>query len=150
MAYRYRLELVLKYRRDLEEMAQQKFARQQVILDTQQKRLEDLRLERRRMMADFELRKAETILAPLFAAFVESLSFRESDIESQAEVVKAQQKVVAEAREELAEKMKKRKVLEKARERDYQKYVQEEVRQDQKENDEMMVLRYGRRNGLGK
>lgn len=150
MAYRYRLELVLKYRRDLEELAQQKFARQQVLLDAQQKRLEDLRLERRTMMADFERRKAEPILAPLFSAFVENLHFKEGDIDAQAEVVRVQQQAVAEAREELAEKMKKRKVLEKVRERDYQKHVQEEVRKDQKENDEMMVLRHGRRRGLGK
>lgn len=150
MAYRYRLELVLKYRRDLEELAQQKLARQQLVLDALQKRLEDLHLERLRMMADFELRKAEPILAPLFAAFVESLRFKESDIASQAEVVKVQQKAVAEARDELAEKMKRRKVLEKARERDFQKHVQEEVRKDQKDNDEMMVLRHGRRNGVGK
>lgn len=150
MAYRYRLELVLKYRHDLEELAQQNLARQQAILSGQQQRLEDLRLERRSMMADFERRKAAPILAPLFAAFVENLTLRESDIESQAQVVKAQQQMVAEAREELAEKMKQRKVLEKARERDYQKYVQEEMRKDQKENDEMMVLRHGRGNGFGK
>lgn len=145
MAYRYRLEPVLKYRRDLEEMAQQKLGRQQFILDEQQKKLNELRAERQRMMADFERRKGEPMPAPLFASYTESLVYKESDIESQIRSVKTQQQAVAKARDELADKVRERKVLEKARERDQKKYIQEELRKEQKTNDEMMVLRHGRK-----
>ena len=146
MAYSYRLELVLKYRRDLEEMAQQKLGRQQFILDEKQKKLNELRTERQNMMADFERRKGEPMPAPLFTSYTESLTYKESDIELQVRAVKTQQQAVAKARDELAEKVKERKVLEKAKERDFKKYIQEELRKDQKVNDEMMVLRHGRRN----
>lgn len=146
MAYRYRLETVLNYRRDLEELAQQNLARQLILLDEQKKKLDGLRFERTSMISDFEKQKEQPMPAQLFVSFVESLKSKESDIVSQKRAVDSQQKVVVAAREEVAEKMKQRKVLEKSRERDFQKFLQEELSKDQKDNDEMMILRHGRKN----
>lgn len=144
MAYRFRLESVLIYRNNLEELAQQKLFGEQIILKNHIQRLEELKAERIIMIEDFEQRKKKRLSAAFFAFYMEGINAKDREIQFQNTTIESQRKVVEMAREELKEKVKDRKVIERAKERDYQKYLQEFLRKEQKESDEQAILRYGR------
>lgn len=144
MAYRFRLETVLTYRQNLEELAQQKLATEQIMLKKHLQRLEELRAERQEMIDDFEERKKKSLAAALFSFLMEGINAKEREIQVQRTTVETQRRVVETAREKLKDRIKDRKVIERARERDYQKYMKEFLRKEQNESDEQAVLRYGR------
>jgi flagellar FliJ protein len=145
MAYHFRLETVLGLRRNLEELAQQKLARELTLLEERKLRLAALKQERQDLIAEFEEKKHRQMLAPVFALFMEGIYRKEQEIEAGQALVEAQQGAVVRAREELAGKMRDKKVMEKARERDYQKFLLAALKKEQNEADEMMVLRFGRK-----
>ena len=144
MAYKFKLEPVLNYRRNLEELAQQKLVSEQQVLKHHRERLARLQTEREQMIADFERRKKEAMPASLFAFHVNGIGRKEGEIQVQKNLVASQRQVVERAREDLHEKVKARKVIERARERDYQKYMKEYLRKEQNASDELAVLRFGR------
>jgi flagellar FliJ protein len=144
MAYHFKLETVLKLRRNLEEVAQQKLAKELMRLDVHTRRLNEVKKARVDLVAEFEEKKREQMDATFFTFYMNSISQREREIEGVLQLVASQKKAVAQARQELTEKVRGKKVMEKAKERDYQKYLQEELKKEQNEADEQMVLRFGR------
>ena len=148
MAYHFRLETVLGLRRNLEELAQQKLARELTLLDEQKLRLATLKQQRQELIAEFEEEKHRQMLAPIFAFYVEGIFRKEQEVEAGQARVEAQLGAVAQAREELTGRVQDKKVMEKARERDYQKFILAGLKKEQKEADEQMVLRFGRKGNL--
>jgi len=148
MAYRFRLETLLTYRRNLEEQAQLALAHEIGVLVEHQNHLTDLRETRLRIADDFAERKKKTMAAPLFSFYMESIRRKEREIDAQQDVIEKQQAEVEKARALLGERVKDRKVIEKAREKDLQKYKQEIIRLEQKEGDEQAILRAGRKDNL--
>ncbi len=148
MAYHFRLETVLGLRRNLEELAQQKLARELTLLDEQKLRLATLRQQRQELIVEFEEEKHRQMLAPIFAFYVEGIFRKEQEVEAGQAQVEAQLGAVAQAREELTDRVQDKKVMEKARERDYQKFLLAGLKKEQNEADEMMVLRFGRKGNL--
>ena len=67
MAYHFRLETVLGLRRNLEELAQQKLARELTLLDEQKLRLATLKEQRQELIAEFEEEKHRQVQARIFA-----------------------------------------------------------------------------------
>ena len=148
MAYHFRLETVLGLRRNLEELAQQKLARELTLLDEQKLRLATLKQQRQELIAEFEEEKHRQMLAPIFAFYVEGIFRKEQEVEAGQARVEAQLGAVAQAREELTGRVQDKKVMEKARERDYQKFLLAGLKKEQKDADEQMVLRFGRKSRL--
>ncbi|MFC1513057.1 flagellar export protein FliJ [Thermodesulfobacteriota bacterium] len=148
MAYQFRLETLLVYRRNLEELAQLALAREVQLLVDHQNHLTDLRDTRQRIIEDFDQRKKASMGAPLFSFYMESIRRQEREIEAQLDVIDRQQAEVDKARVQLGERVKDRKVIEKAREKDYRKYQQEVLRKEQAEGDEQAILRTGRKDNL--
>jgi len=148
MAYHFKLETVLGLRRSLEELAQQKLARELTLLEEQKRQLAALRRQRQELIIEFEEKKHRQMLAPIFAFYVEGIFRKEQEVEAGQALLEAQQAAVARAREELTSKMQDKKVMEKARERDYQKFLLAGLKKEQKEADEQMVLRFGRKDNL--
>ena len=144
MAYQFKLEAVLNYRRNLEELAQQRLAKELNILEGHINWLASLEVQLQEMIDSLEERKKKPMLSPLYALFRQSIDNKEREIKVQGNMIASQRKVVEQARVTLAEKVKKRKVMEKARERDYDKYQLEVLKKEQNESDEQMVLRFGR------
>ena len=144
MAYRFRLETVLTYRRSLEEQVQLRLAREQRLLDTHLDRLDHLKAERRQIMRDLESAKRKQLAAPMFSNYMECIDTKEWEIRAQAVTVESQRRVVDEAREELQDKMKDRKVMERAKEQDYNTYLRGYLRKEQNDSDEQALLRFGR------
>ena len=148
MAYQFRLETLLVYRRNLEEQAQLALAHEIQVLSDHQGALADLKDTLQRIADDFEKRKEKSMDAAFFTYCMDSIRRKEWEIAAQADVVKNQQAVVDESRAKLGERVKDRKVIEKAREKDYQKYLQEILRKEQNEGDEQAILRAGRKDNL--
>lgn len=144
MAYTFRLESVLNYRRNLEEVAQQQLAREQILLDGYQEQLARFEAELSRLVDDLEQRKQKPMAAPLYSLYMQAIDRKERDIARQQQVIAAQVTAVERARHELAERVKGRKVMEKARERDQEKYQRAVLQKEQNASDEQMVLRFNR------
>ena len=148
MAYHFKLETVLGLRRNLEELAQQKLARELTLLEEHTLRLAALRQQRLELIAEFEEEKNRQMLAPVFAFYMEGIFRKEQAIEAGRALVEAQQGAVSQARKELTGKVQDKKVMEKARERDYQKFLLAGLKKEQNEADEQMMLRFGRKGNL--
>lgn len=141
MAYKFRLEAVLRFRQNLEEVAQQKLARQLAELEARQGSLASLRQQREDMIAELEEEKRLPIAAPFFALRVEGIFRKEQEIETGLAQVDEAKAAVTLAREELAERMRDRKVMEKVRERDHQDFLQSRLKNELNEADEQVMLR---------
>lgn len=148
MAYHFKLETVLGLRRNLEELAQQKLARELTLLEEHTLRLAALRQQRLELIAEFEEEKNRQMLAPVFAFYMEGIFRKEQEIEAGRALVEAQQEAVSQARRELTGRVQDKKVMEKARERDYQKFLLAGLKKEQNEADEQMMLRFGRKGNL--
>lgn len=148
MAYHFKLETVIGLRRNLEELAQQKLARELALLEEHTLRLAALRQQRQELIAEFEEEKNRQMLAPVFAFYMEGIFRKEQEVEAGRALVKAQQEAVSQARKELTGKVQDKKVMEKARERDYQKFLLAGLKKEQNEADEQMMLRFGRKGNL--
>ena len=148
MAYHFKLETVLGLRRNLEELAQQKLARELTLLEEHTLRLAALRQQRLELIAEFEEEKNRQMLAPVFAFYMEGIFRKEQAIEAGRALVEAQQEAVSQARRELTGRVQDKKVMEKARERDYQKFLLAGLKKEQNEADEQMMLRFGRKENL--
>jgi len=145
MGYRFRLEAVLDYRRNLEELAQQKLASEEDLLKRYHARLRELRNDLERLERQFVSRTSRPVSASLFSLFSQALELKKEEITAQEERIVNQQQAVARARKELVGRVKARKIMEKVREKDYEQYCDEQRRLEQQQADEQVVLRYRRK-----
>jgi flagellar FliJ protein len=148
MAYHFNLETVLGLRRNLEELAQQRLARELALLEEQNLRLAALKRQRQELIAEFEEKKHRQMAASVFAFYMEGIFRKEQEVADGRNLVEAQGRAVARAREELTARLRDKKVMEKARDRDYRKFLQAGLKKEQNEADEQMVLRFGRKGTL--
>jgi flagellar FliJ protein len=144
MAFHFRLESVLTVRKNIEEQTQLKLAREQMILSSHQARLTALQGQRSELSAAMEERKKKTMAGRMFLYYMEAMRVQELQILMQQSRIAAQKKVVDKVRVELAEAMKKRKIMDVLREKELEKYLLETRRKEQNESDEQALLRYGR------
>lgn len=144
MIFRFRLETLLTVRRSLEEQAQLNLGQQVGILRGHMARHAELEEQRLGTIATLELEKQKIMAVPRYLFFMEAIRSQEQEVARQINLIESQTLVVEQCREELAEKVKGRKVLEKLREKELQKFRQVQMAKEQIENDEMAVLRYGR------
>jgi flagellar export protein FliJ len=91
-----------------------------------------------------EERKKKPIIGSLFLFYMEAMRIQELQLRILQTTIAAQEKVVEKVRSELAEAMKKRKIIEVLREKELQKYLLETRRKEQNESDEQALLRHGR------
>ena len=145
MAYTFKLETLLNYRKTLEEQQQLQLARELQQLALQEKRLDELQLRRTLAIADLEERKKKVLSAALFAFCMEAIMLVEREIGLQRESIAGQRQVVERTRQQVVECMRERKVIEQLRKRDYEQYLQESLRQELKENDGQALLARGAR-----
>jgi flagellar protein FliJ len=145
MAYHFNLETVLGLRRNLEELAQQKLARELALLEEKNLRLAALKRQRQELIAELEEKKRRQMPASVFTFCMEGIFHKEQEVADGRNLVEAQGRAVVRAREELTARMRDKKVMEKARERDFLKFLQAGLKKEQNEADEQMVLRFGRK-----
>lgn len=144
MIFRFRLETLLTVRRALEEQAQLHLGQQVRILRGHVERHTELEEERLAFIAHLEREKKQVMTAARYIFIMEAVRAKERELAQQLNAIASQTEIVEQARLELAEKVRGRKVLEKLREKKFAQFRQAELAKEQVENDEMAVLRYGR------
>jgi len=101
MAYQFKLEAVLTYRQNLEDLAKEKLVREEFILRNHIEKLARLKEERQDMIKDFEERKKKSIPAALYTFYMDGIQLKERAIQIQNNTIESQRQVVAKARQDL-------------------------------------------------
>lgn len=145
MAFKYKLEVLLRIRTNIEEQAQHKLAHEIFVLDKHKLFLAELRKSRQELIKSIEEKKKETLAASLYCFYWDSMQNQDRRIEFQINAVKAQEHLVEQVRLDLEKKAQERKIVERMKEKDHLEYIRETDRVERKELDELSVLRFGQR-----
>lgn len=134
--YVFPMEKVLNYREQVEREIMEEMGQVQ-------QRVNGEKLKLKNMKEDLETMRNKTY------ATIEELRYKSlyeeslvSDIEVQVQVVKDWELELEEHRGKLIEAQKQRKIMEKLKEKDYEKYIEKIRKEQQKELDELAVLKY--------
>ncbi len=119
-----------------------RLAAEQRIMVNHIRMLDDLRKDREIMINELEKRKRKKMSGAIFSLYMDGVISQDWRIQVHHNTIKAQEQVVEQARQELFEAVKQRKIMEKVKENDFLRYRREELRQEQIENDEQAVLRF--------
>ena len=144
MAFRFRLQPLLDYRASREEEARLSLAREVAQLERQRRALASLGLRRQEVLAALERAKGEVMPAGRLALYFETVAGLEAAAETQARTVAAQERLVEEARRRWAAARRDLRVMERLRERAFSAWRTAERRREEREMDELVVLRFGR------
>lgn len=144
MAYHYKLETLLTVRRNIEEQCQNKLAHELFVLENHKQHLVDLKARRSNLFEALEEKKKQAMSVAMFSFYVEAIHNRNRQISFQENAIEAQKAAIEGVREELAQKLRERKVVERLKEKDFLAYSKELQRKAQVESDEMAVMRFGR------
>lgn len=138
--FKFRLEQVRQYRKQLEEQAMQVMAHAVMQRDATQARIvaieEELEAQRIRLSSAASLSPAELWLARMYENALRS------DLSAAEKLLAKQQVAVDQAREALVEKAKDRGLLDSLKEKQAARHASLERQQEQKTNDETATLRY--------
>lgn len=144
MRFRFRLEKLLDSRRTQQEIAQKIFVEAKHAADVATRKLQELYdLEKdsykRLAHAQMEGGQQTSVMQHIFI-FQTGLKIH---VENQLKHIQSLQSVVEEKREILQQKMIEYKMIEKLKEKKYQQFLQDVKVQEQRDLDEISVLRYG-------
>lgn len=141
--YEFRFKNILHVRELLEEQAEREFRDAVLAYNAELEKLENLRAEAERLIAElFERRRGriDVGVEMVFATYFTNLRER---TEAQVVAVHEAEQFMEQKRAELIEAMKERKVMEKLRLRDYDAWLLELKRWEQAMIDDLSTLRHG-------
>ena len=139
-AYKFSLEKILEWRENTEKDTAKVFASIQNELEYQKNGLSSLRLEDENIKKNILKINSINELRQQYL-FKQSI---EEKIEKQIDLIDKTTEKLENQRLELLEAQKNRKIMEKLKEKDYETYKDNEMYEEQKELDDMAVLRYGK------
>lgn len=138
--FKFPLEQVLAYRRQLEEQAMQALAKATALRDETKKRImnlnEELDEQRRRLALSVSLPAEERWLV---TAYEKALV---TDLETAEKLLLEQEEAVDACRAALVQKAQERELLDKLKEKQAQRHAEEERLKEQREFDETATLRF--------
>ena len=144
MAFRFRYESLLNYRRHLKEMAQVELAKSMEQLQVAKEALQHLTTEYARTTGALGQGLRSGIAAQRLKNYSEYLSRLKEDISQKALQVAEWEEVVEKRRKALLEKDKEWKIMDKLKERDLRKWTAEREAKERLELNETAILRHGR------
>lgn len=142
--FTFRLEAVRTIRMNNEEQALMKLGREQTMLQNQKKQLADFIKQRLDMVANLAKKEEEKISGAFIRLYTDSILGKDHQIARLQNEIISQKDAVSNARLELNERVKERKIIDVLYDRDYAQFMADERKLEQDESDEMAVLRYGR------
>lgn len=143
--FQFKLQSVLDYRLNVEEKILNEFSDAKRYLEEQKAVLVSLIAERESFMNDLRKMESATIRADDVATvvgFIENVRGQET---RQQKVIQQAIEQLEKKREELVEAVKNKKVMENLRDRQAEEYRKNMNEMEQKNSDEMSILKYGRR-----
>ncbi|MEN6469831.1 MAG: flagellar export protein FliJ [Smithella sp.] len=143
--FKFKLQSVLEYRHNIEEKILNEFSDLKRILEEKKAVLKALIDERHRLMDELRnmqrsMMRADDLAA--LVAYVENLRLKEKE---QKNIIEQASEKVEAKRKELMEALKNKKVMENLRDKHAEEYQKNMNELEQKNSDEMSVLKYGRR-----
>jgi len=144
MAFRFRYESLLNYKRHLKEMAQVELAKSMEQLQVAQEALRNLTTEYTRTTGALGQGLRSGITAPRLKNYSEYLSRLKEEIGQKALQVAEWEEVVEKRRRALLEKDKEWKIMDKLKERDFRKWKADREAKERLNLDEMAILHHGR------
>lgn len=139
------MQSVLDYREKIEEKILSEFSEKKRELDLEKTKLKKLVCERENLISDLRNMRSKTVHAEDIASYISYVEKIREKEKKQKDVIHQVKEQVESKRKELVEAVKKRKVMEKLKEQhavEYEKNIRE---REQKDSDEMSVLKFGRR-----
>jgi flagellar protein FliJ len=141
----FRLQSVLDYRKNIEEKILGEFSEKKRQLETEEFRLKNMITERENLIDELRKMQNVSLHADEIACYVSYIEqVRESE-EKQKKVITDVQEQLEGIRKALLEAVRKEKVMEKLKERHAEEYEGAMRALEQKNSDEMSVLKFGRR-----
>ncbi len=145
--FRFRFEQVLNVRKLAEDQALQEFSEQVRGLELEKERLRSIRGEKAAVLAELMRRQEGTLHAgEIGLAFGYIRNLREREV-AQAVLVADRQKALEAKREELAEAMKRRKIMEILKQKKFEQYWKEWNHRESVELNEQGIIRFLKRSG---
>ena len=140
--FTFRLQAVKTIRMNNEEQALMKLGRAQTVLHNHKTQLESFIAARVEMVARLAEKEQEHVSGAFIRLYADSILGKEHQISLLRATIVNQEEVVKQARLELNERVKERKVIDVLYDRDYAAFQDEQRKREQDESDEMAVLRY--------
>jgi flagellar export protein FliJ len=141
--FTFRLEAVRTIRMNNEEQALMKLGREQTVLQNRKQQLQDYIAARAMMMIALEEKEQQNVSGGFIRLYTDAILAKEHQIALLHTTIASQEQVVEQARFELNERVKERKIIDTLYDRDYAVFLDDERKREQDESDEMAVLRYG-------
>lgn len=138
--FRFRLEQVLAYRRQLEEQAMQELAKARALRDETARRIAHMEAD----LAETREKLGQAVNLPaeerwLLTGYEKALI---TELDAAKELLAQQEEAVDACRAVLVQKAQERELLDKLKEKQANRHAQEERLKEQRENDEIATLRY--------
>ncbi|MFO7569293.1 MAG: flagellar export protein FliJ [Smithellaceae bacterium] len=143
--FKFKLQSVLEYRQNVEEKILNDYSELRRRLETEKELLKKLIAEREGLTNELRQMKNTLLRAQDIAsmvAYVEAIRKKQHEQENLIHEVKG---LVEDKRKELVEAVKNRKVMENLKERQAEEYRKNTSDLEQKNSDEMAILKFGRR-----
>lgn len=139
MAFKFKLEKVLDYRRQLEEQAMQALAEARRAEELEKERLEGLKLELAAQRVNLNASIGNAAERWLVSSYIGALQV---DIRDSRRVLEIVAEEVQRRQAELVEKSKERQLLDKLRDKEAARHAHEEKLKEQRDNDETATIRF--------
>lgn len=143
-SYKFSMENILKWREDIERNNMEDLASIQNQLRSQKARKTDLLREKEDIKSS-KLRYRDISQLKYENLYMEKI---EEKIKSQDKLIRDTKNKLEDVRQDFIEAQKDRKIMEKLKERDMEAYRQEVNKKEQKELDELTILKYKNQNVL--
>jgi flagellar FliJ protein len=142
MRFVYKLQALLNWKKNLEELAQMRLADKLMVLKTQEEEIQNLRNQRSAYAQEIDDRSLRGLKAGEYLTYQQYFEESYKNLMLKEEKKKQTIREIEREREKLIAFTKQRKILEKLKERKLEKFMYQAAREEQIKNDERAVRRY--------
>lgn len=143
--FKFKLQSVLDYRLNIEEKILNEFSELKRELDRLKAMLEELKSERENMVAGLRNMQSQTIKAHDISSILVYVERLRKSEKQQNQVILQTIEAVDQKRKDLVEAVKNRKIMENLKDKQKEEYIKDVNDTEQKDSDEMSVLKFGGR-----
>jgi flagellar FliJ protein len=142
MRFVFKLQALLNWKKNLEELAQMRLAEKIKVLQTQEEEIQNLRNQRSAYAEEINERSLQGLTAGEYLTYQQYFEESYKDLILKEEKKRLTIQEIEKEREKLISFTKQRKILEKLREKRLKKFIYQAEQEDQIKNDERTIRRY--------
>jgi flagellar FliJ protein len=142
MRFVFKLQALLNWKKNLEELAQMRLAEKIKVLQTQEEEIQNLRNQRSAYAEEINERSLQGLKAGEYLTYQQYFEESYKDLILKEEKKRLTIQEIEKEREKLISFTKQRKILEKLREKRLKKFIYQAEQEDQIKNDERTIRRY--------